>query len=138
MRVYLGDSDPDAGWEHFSNLPSLAKKVLDSEATEIYCKFFLSKYSYEDLPKLVELLVSKIRKGGKIRFFDLDFDMVARQLFREEQPINLINTHVFRDVKGLNSFINLDTVRAMLPPNFKITTMNYGSDTFTLEAERIQ
>jgi len=138
MKVYLGDSDPDAGWEHFSNLPTLAKKVLDAEATEVYCKYFLSKYSYQDLPKVIDLLVSKVRRGGKIRFFDLDFDMVARQIFREEQPIDLVNSHIFRDTKGLNSLINLETVRTALPSNFKITTMNYGSDTFTLEAERIQ
>tara|TARA_Y100000385_G_C13083804_1_gene635331 strand:+ start:1363 stop:1728 length:366 start_codon:yes stop_codon:yes gene_type:complete len=119
---------------------SLSQNVLDTEANEIVCEDFLSQHNFADVPKVLDLILSKLRLNGTIKISENDFGMISRQIFREEVPLEIINEKVFPPKTGAmaKSMLNLDFVKNMLTDKFQITNANYGSHRFSLEARRVK
>jgi len=138
MKVYLG-TDGRQGYKTCENVASLNQQILDAEATEIYCDRFLSKHNFQDVPKVLELICSKIRTNGTLVIYDNDFEMISRQIFKEETELGLLNTYVFPLANSvMKCMLNLDIVKKLLPNNFEMHKANYSSHTFLIELRRIK
>lgn len=138
MKVYLG-TDGRQGYKACENIASLSQQILEAEATEIYCDRFLSKHNFQDVPKVLELICSKIRTNGNLIIHDNDFQMISRQIFREDTELELLNSYVFPMTNSvMKCMLNLNIVKELLPSNFEMYKANYGSHTFLMELRRIK
>jgi len=139
MKVYLGDNENvEIGWNRCSDITQLRQAVLDAEANEIRCDYFLSRYNFADLPKVLNFILSKIRLGGKLSITDIDAGLVARQIFREDQQIQDVNLQVFSKSNSLKCLMKLEHIRGLIPSNFNVENVYYGPDTFTITAKRLK
>jgi len=138
MKVYLG-ADSKNGYEDIPNFALLGQRVLDAEALEIYCDKFLSRFSFSEVPKVLELILKKLRIGGVLRVEENDFQSISRQIFREETPIDVINNHVFPTSGVMTKcMLSFRSVKDLIPESFELTKAHFGSHTFSLEVRRIK
>jgi len=139
MKVYLGAGNKH-GYRCCGNVASLSQNVLDTEANEIVCEDFLSQHNFADVPKVLDLVLSKLRLNGTIKISENDFGMISRQIFREEVSLEIINEKVFPPKTGamVKCMLNLEFIKNMLADKFQLTNANYGSHRFSLEARRVK
>jgi hypothetical protein len=139
MKVYLGVGNRH-GYRCCGNVASLSQNVLDAEANEIVCEDFLSQHNFADVPRVLELVLSKLRLNGVVTISENDFGMISRQIFREEVPLETINEKVFPPKTGAMTkcMLNLDFIKNMLTDNFQLTNANYGSHRFSLRIRRVK
>ena len=62
MLVHLTSNNKSLkGYKSFSDILSFSRSVGDNEATSIICENFLCNFNYSDLPKVIALIVKKMR-----------------------------------------------------------------------------
>lgn len=84
----------------------------DAEATEIFVDDFLSSYNYRDAGNVLNLILSKLRIGGKIVIQLLDVELVAWQLSRNLITVEMYNNIVF--YKPIKSMFTCSIVEDLL------------------------
>ena len=138
MKFYLGVESKDGYKNLGCNSSEINKAILDAEAMEIYSDKFLSRFNFFEVPKVLELLIRKIRRGGTLTICDTDFDLIARTIFRQEASLEAINRHIFSDGIIAKSMLNFEFIKDLLPDNFQIINTHFQQDTFLLRARRIK
>jgi hypothetical protein len=138
MLIYLTATENKLdNYKTYHDIVSFSRDVLDAEATEIICENFLSAFDYNDIHKVLDLILKKMRVNSKLVIIDKDFNIIARQIFREETDIEIVNKSVFSNKNILKSFLTLDIVEALLPKDeFKIIAKDFGPLNFTLTIKR--
>ncbi len=116
-------------------------KVKDNPFTEINCDWFLSQFTYEDIPKVVEAIISKVRIGGTVNFQELDVFNFAKHV--DSIRINPAQVYIpNNDLCGnrITSFLSLEYLRTLIPENFTIITSMFvrGKGQFQLKIKRIK
>ena len=125
MRVRLGYvTTDDQNYRQFQNIALFSREVLDTEANEIVCDGFLGNFSAAELPQALEIICKKIRLNGELVIKDLDIDLVAKHLSRQEMSATDINNHVLQ-TRSLKSFLTLEDVEKIIPDNLQISSKGF-------------
>jgi hypothetical protein len=126
------------GYRNFSQISSFVRSVEDSEAQKIYCENFLSSFDYNDVPKVIKIILNKLRLRSTLTIIESDFDLISRQFFREEIDAATVNKIVFQDNKVLKCFLTIESVESTIPSDrFAITSKTFDSHNFILTIKRI-
>lgn len=72
--------------------------VSNAEADTIIVEDFLSTYSYEELPNVINFILSKLRKGGQVTFSFMDGELAAYNLTRGYISLEEYNNLMFSDM----------------------------------------
>jgi hypothetical protein len=144
MLVYLTgrDSVPEACSKHTicRDVSTLARNVLQNEATEIICQDFLSCFNWEDLPKVIELILTKMRKGCKLTILEKDLRLISRQIYKEISSVESLNKKIFESGQIMKSLFSLeDIISHINVSEYKITSKGFvDGASFSLTLERIK
>ena len=114
-------------------------KIEDNPVTEMNCDWFLSQFKEEEIPKVVEVLLSKIRIGGTVCFQELDVYEFSKR--SNGLRINPAQVYITNDLLGGNkiaSFLSLEYLRTLIPENFITLTSMFikGKQQFQLKVKR--
>jgi hypothetical protein len=131
MKVELNNSS--SGMDVF--------KIEDNPVTEMNCDWFLSQFKEEEIPKVVETLLSKVRIGGTACFQELD-------VFNFGKHVNSIRINPSQvyipngDLCGnkITSFLSLEYLTKLIPDHFIVTTSMFvrGKGQFQLKVKRVK
>tara|TARA_R100000008_G_C3585569_1_gene171996 strand:+ start:2493 stop:2915 length:423 start_codon:yes stop_codon:yes gene_type:complete len=140
MKIYLSQADQeDKNYRHFQNVAMFVREVLDTEANEIICDGFLSNFSSDELPQVINIICSKVRLNGEVVVKDLDFDLVARRISREELSVTHINQNILRS-RSFKSLLTLEDVEQFVPEGFQVYTKGFDESMceFVIRLRRVR
>ena len=115
MKIFISKELPtNDSYAHVSDLALLDLVVENSEATEIIVDNFLSKFTFGEIGNVVQKIVSKLRKNGKIIFYHAEIDMICYQRSRSMIDIDTLNKILFgqgetRSVFPIENLVDLLT-----------------------------
>jgi len=144
MLVYLTgkDSIPQiySKYNIYKEASSLSRNVLQNEATEIICQDFLCCFNFKDLPKIIDLILSKMRKGCKLTIIEKDIKLIARQIYRESASIDVLNNKIFEVGQIIKSIFSLEDIISYIDTNeYKIVSKGFiDGANFSMTLERIK
>ena len=144
MLVYLTgkDSIPQiySKYNIYKEASSLSRNVLQNEATEIICQDFLCCFNFKDLPKIIDLILSKMRKGCKLTIIEKDIKLIARQIYRESVSIDVLNNKIFEVGQIIKSIFSLEDIISYIDTNeYKIVSKGFiDGANFSMTLERIK
>lgn len=131
MKVELNNSS--SGMDVF--------KIEDNPVTEMNCDWFLCQFKEEEIPKVVETLLSKVRIGGTACFQELD-------VFNFGKHVNSIRINPSQvyipngDLCGnkITSFLSLEYLTKLIPDGFTVITSMFvrGKGQFQLKVKRVK
>lgn len=140
MKIYLATNKPNnLNCKWASNLPMLDGMLLDSEGTDIVCDDFISSFTYEEIPSLLNKLASKLRIKGKLTIADVDANILTVRTYNQEVAENELNSMLFTNQKR-KSIVSLSNIEAALPSNLEIESKTYDHKTcrFILVVRRVK
>lgn len=137
----------------YKDIRSFSEGVDNAEATYIACEFFLSTFKFADLPKVLSLVLSKVRIGGRVLISDYDWNSIADQIYRGTSLEDINNTLFNSEPKSmqketseqskvtkidpiLKSCLAIEEVEKYIPDNFAEIHKQFYRDTFILTLER--
>jgi hypothetical protein len=138
MKIYLSEKKlTNDDFIHVSSIMHLDNAVLDGEATEIVADGFLNQFKIEDLEKVIQKIVSKMRIKSEISIQGKDLDILILKYNRGEISIQDLN----RDLIGespVSSLINVETLQEALPKNIEVSYMSVDQQTgnFLIKGKR--
>lgn len=144
MLVYLTgrDSAPEmySKYTICRDASTLARSVLQNEATEIVCQDFLCCFNWADLSKIIELILSKMRKGCKLTILEKDLKLISRQIYRESSSTESLNKKMFESGQIVKSLFSLeDIIGHINVSEYKIISKGFvDGASFSLTLERIK
>ena len=125
MRVYLSQSEPEDGSpEHFTNVATFSRGVMDSEATSITCDRFLSSFPYNKIETVLELVMQKMRIGCELTIMEPDFYLISKHIFQDGIEEKLINEIVFK-AGTLKSILTMETIVKWISPSLEIVSKHF-------------
>ena len=70
---------------------------------------------------------------------DLDIDLVAKNLNRQEVSVADMNSHVFKS-RSLKSFLTLEDVERIIPDDFQVSSKGFDENMceFIIKARRLK
>ena len=141
MLVHLTSNNESLkGYKSFSDVLSFSRGVGDNEATSIICENFLCNFNYSDLPKVVALIVKKMRLRCELIISEKDFSLISKHIFRESVDIEGLNHAIFSDMgTGIKSILTSETIESLLNP-YELSVISKGFDetVFTITLERLK
>lgn len=144
MLVYLTgrESTPEiySKYNVYKDAASLSRNVLQNEATEIICQDFLCCFNWKDLPKIIDLILSKMRKGCKLTIIEKDIKLIARQIYRESVSVDALNNKIFEFGQIVKSIFSLEDIINYIDSNeYKLISKGFiDGANFSLTMERIK
>ena len=138
MRICLGSTPEMSGYTHCADITSLSRNVLEAEASSIICKNFLSGFYWTEIKKVLDIVLSKVRLNGEVQISEPDFDLISRQIFREEVELKTVNSTIFSHGGLFKSFLNLELIESLIPSGFEVITKHYDSSSFSIKIKRVQ
>ena len=81
MRIYLSTNDEkkkpaDPSYTWINDLNTLDLLVENCEATEIIVDNILSDFKFEEIGDVIKKIMSKMRMGSQVTFYQLDFEHI--------------------------------------------------------------
>ena len=127
MRVYLSQSEPEDGSpEHFTNIATFSRGVMDSEATNIICDRFLSSFPYDKIETVLGLVLQKMRIGCELTVMEPDLRLISKNVFQDNMEEKLINEIVFKS-GNLKSILTMETIEKWVSPKLEITSKHFDA-----------
>jgi len=139
MRIYLSTDKPEeTNYSWANSLPMLDGLVLDSEATEIVCKNFISSFEYSDIASLLSVIYKKMRLGCVLTIIEKDIDILCDSFYVEEINTEIVNKILFNSQKR-KSLFSISDVESKLPNGIQATHKHYekGNCSFVLKCKRV-
>ena len=125
MRIYLSQSEPEDGsLEHFTNVATFSRAVMDSEATSIVCDRFLSSFTYNKVEAVLDLVLQKMRIGCELTIMEPDFYLISKHIFQDRIEEELINNIVFKS-GNLKSILTMKTIEKWVCPRLEIVSKHF-------------
>jgi len=125
MRIYLSQSEPeDSSLEHFTNVATFSRGVMDSEATNIICDRFLSSFPYKKVETALGLVLQKMRIGCELTIMEPDFYLISKHIFQDRIEEELINEIVFKS-GNLKSILTMETIEKWVCPKLEIISKHF-------------
>lgn len=123
MKIIVSYTNPQTDDLWINNLDALDVIVDEGEATEIIVDDFLSSFYEKDLHSVLNRLVSKLIKGGKLIIYYTDAELLACKLAQGHITISDFNDIVFSTCPTLKSFLSTESILDLLKVlNIKINT----------------
>tara|TARA_Y100000004_G_scaffold120017_1_gene134865 strand:+ start:357 stop:785 length:429 start_codon:yes stop_codon:yes gene_type:complete len=142
MLVYLTSANKSKnmeGYQSFYDALSFSNSVKDNEATAIVCEDFLCSFSFEDLGKIIDLIVRKMRLKCKLTINEKDMQLISRQVYRESADLELLNKAIFSKKIILKSLLSADLIESLLEQHsLSIVSKGFDQISFTFVLERNQ
>jgi hypothetical protein len=148
MLIYLTGRDlvlsvPEAYSKHniYRDAASLSRNVLQNEATEIICQDFLCCFNWKDLPKIIDLILSKMRKGCKLTIIEKDLRLISRQVYKDLYNTELLNKKVFEFGQIVKSLFSLEDIIGHITDTDQYIVTSKGfidATSFSLIVERVR
>lgn len=144
MLVYLTgkDSIPEMYTKYTicREVISLSRSVLQNEATEIVCHDFLCCFNWNDLPKIIDLILSKMRKGCKLTILEKDLRLISRQIYKDLSSAEALNKKIFESGQIMKSLFSLeDIINHIDNDEYKVISKGFVDGVnFSLTLERVR
>lgn len=144
MLVYLTgkDSIPEMYAKHTvcREVISLARSVLQNEATEIVCHDFLCCFNWNDLPKIIDLILSKMRKCCKLTILEKDLRLISRQIYKDLSSVEALNKKIFESGQIMKSLFSLEDIISHIDGDeYKVISKGFVDGVnFSLTLERVR
>lgn len=119
------------------NLNNIDFECCDAECTNINVDFFLGLVNFNEIGKVLQKIVSKLRLGGEIVIQDIDIELLSYKLGRGIIAVSDFNRELFAS-SVLLSAVSVDVVRDILQQlGIKITHQEIiNNKTFVLKGIR--
>jgi|TARA_R110000744_G_scaffold110231_4_gene207969 hypothetical protein len=125
MRIYLSQSEPEDGsLEHFTNVATFSRDVMDSEATNIVCDRFLSSFPYSQGEAVLGLVMQKMRIGCELIIMEPDFYLISKHIFQDNIDEKLMNEIIFKS-GNLKSILTMETIAKWVCPKLEIVSKHF-------------
>lgn len=111
MKILI--SNHNAGSEDYlwiNNLDSLDIIADEGEAKEIIVDDFLSSFYERDLYSVLNRIICKIAKGGKLILYFTDIELLASKLSMGYLTASDFNEIIFSTGTNIKSFLNSDSI----------------------------
>lgn len=69
--------------------------VLDSECTDLICENFLSTFHFNEVERVIQILVSKMRMNSLLTIQEVDNKILSRRSYIEDLQIDQVNELLF-------------------------------------------
>lgn len=123
MKIIISYTNPQTDDLWINNLDALDVIVDEGEATEIIIDDFLSSVYEKDLHFVLNKLVSKLIKGGRLIIYYTDIELLASKLAQGHITVSDFNDIVFSGCPTLKSFLSTEHILDLLKiSNIKIMT----------------
>lgn len=123
MKIIVSYTNPQTDDLWINNLDALDVIVDEGEATEIIVDDFLSSFYEKDLYSVLNRLISKLTKGGRLIVYYTDIELLASRLAQGYIAVSDFNDIAFSTCPNLKSFLSTDSILDLLKIlNVKITT----------------
>jgi len=127
MKVFYSKNESElSGYIHVANNQMLNMLVDDNEADEIIVDGMLNQVPFSELPEYYNSLLRKLRIGGRIVIYFIDFDIVSMQFEKGDLGIKDMNALLFGE--GALSAINESVVTNLIGTSLKIEKRDYNAD----------
>tara|TARA_Y100000593_G_C4286012_1_gene325499 strand:+ start:1168 stop:1590 length:423 start_codon:yes stop_codon:yes gene_type:complete len=140
MKAYLSFVRPeDNAYNYYRNIGNFANAVMDSEANEIVCRDFLSSFSYDEVPALMDLILKKMRINSELTIVEPDFYLASKHIYRGDIPVSEINSKLF-DSNSLKSILTISDIESLITPSFQVVSkhLDENSCRFVIKVRRSQ
>ena len=130
MRIYLSNNEPsDPSYTWISDLNTLDLLVEECEATDVIIDNILSNFKFEEIGDVVKKIMSKMRMGSRVAFYQLDFDLMSHQYDKGLFGIHDINTYLFAD-GSKSSVFNMADICNLISSHLIIESKELVHDNF--------
>lgn len=145
MKVYIGKQNiQDESFKLISDPAILNYIADDSECSEIILDTCLTRASSDEVIKIVNLCLQKLRINGKLKIIDFDFDLLvyayqkANELENSQAKINnLVNLNKLFNNHPIGCFITIEFIKYLLKGHeLKLTSASIDNVKFGLEYVR--
>ena len=110
MKIAFSNTNDheDSLWVNSPN--SLNIIADDGEATEIMVDDILHSFSLKEVENILQLIASKIKKGGKLILYLTDIELLSHMLTTGSITFNDFNDCFFHSGQSIKSFISSDFI----------------------------
>ena len=123
MKIIVSYTNPQTDDLWINNLDALDVIVDEGEATEIVVDDFLSSFYEKDVYSVLNRLVSKLIKGGKLIVYYTDIELLASKLAQGHITTSDFNDIIFSTCPSFKSFLSTENMLDLLKVlNIKINT----------------
>ena len=130
MRIYLSNSQPsDTSYTWISDLNTLDLLVEDCEATDLIVDNILANFKFEEIGDVIKKIMSKMRIGSQVTFYQLDFDLLSHQYNKGLIGIHDVNTCLFAG-NAKSSVFNMVDICNLMSDYLKIESKDFSNDNF--------
>ena len=110
MRVLLSYNQEDQDRLWINNISSLDIIVDNGEASEIVVDDILYSFNIKEIPNVIGLIASKIKKGGKIILYFTDVELLSHMLAVGSVTLNDFNEAICPAGVSVKCFLNTDII----------------------------
>ena len=134
MRIYLSTNDEkkkpaDPSYTWINDLNTLDLLVENCEATEIIVDNILSDFKFEEIGDVIKKIMSKMRMGSQVTFYQLDFDLMAHEYDKGLLDIHAMNSHLFSGGPK-SSVFNMTDICNLIDNHLTIESKDFSHDNF--------
>lgn len=121
MRVMLSYNQEDQDRLWINNISSLDIIVDNGEASEIVVDDILYSFNIKEIPNIIGLIASKIKKGGKLILYFTDIELLSHMLTMGSINLDDFNEAICPTGVSIKCFLNTDIVlQELKAAGFKI------------------
>lgn len=118
MEILLSANQPlDENIQWYNHIGIFDQSVLESEARKIVCDDFLSKFSQQDIDKVMSIIFKKMRIGCQLVVKDVDLYSLSKLIYRGGGKNEDVNARI---TNGVKSFLTIEKIQSLLPQGFVV------------------
>ena len=130
MRIYLSNTQPsDTSYTWISDLNTLDLLVENCEATDLIVDNILANFKFEEIGDVIKKIMSKMRIGSQVTFYQLDFDLLSHHYNKGLIGIHDVNTCLFAG-NSKSSVFNMVDICNLMSDYLKIESKDFSNDNF--------
>lgn len=137
MKVYIGNRQlKDESFKTINDAEMLRYIAEDSECTVIILDNTLSKINLDEVSKIINLCIQKLRIKGKFIINDIDFELL-HYIYAKNPNIKDLNL-MLQSVGGFKSFLSYELIKELLDNynNIVLSGVSLQNMEFKLEYSR--
>lgn len=125
MKIYLSSSEPaEKSYKWASNIVLFNDMVEVSEATSVVCDHFLSLFSYDEIPEVLSMIVSKMRLKSELTIIQPDVSILSQKFSREEIDERTLNNILFKS-GSIKNVCSAETIQSLIPSSLQVTEKRF-------------
>jgi len=110
MRIVFSHNQEDQDRLWINNLSSLDIIVDNGEASEIVVDDILCSFNIKEVPDVIRLIASKIKKGGKIILYFTDIELLSHMLSTGAITLTDFNEAIYPAGSSVKCAVSTDII----------------------------